>query len=592
MAATKPSAVQRSLIGPTLRRLWAYLASHQRILYAGLFCAALSAGINVYYALLLREVLRLITQAQTTEGLDRIGLIILGVFAINGVLTFAYSFLISDASQKMTRDLRNRIYEHIQSLPLHFFEDRRTGQLMASITSDVPVVQNTFQTGIIEAIRAPIIAVGALAVMITLSPALTLTVAIVVPLMVYVIMKAAKRMRRASDQIQARQQSITEMLQETLAGVRVIKSFTAEALEVRRFEAESQDAHRAAMRAVRVRAAMSPIIEFIAMGGFVVVLWFGGRLIQGESLEFEALGAFLLSLNQFGAGMKSLGNIRLSLRTLDSAADRLFALLDTRSDLVEKTDALVLERAEGDVAFHDVTFGYGDGAEVLRDVSFRAAPGEVVALVGPSGAGKSTIANLVPRFYDVNSGSITVDGRDVRDYTQLSLRQQIGIVPQETMLFSGSVRDNIRYGRPGASDEELQWAARAAHADLFVEALPLGYDTLVGERGAKLSGGQRQRIAIARALLKDPRILILDEATSALDTESEALVQEALNRLMQGRTTLVIAHRLSTIRNADRILVMQDGRIVESGSHNDLLSLGGLYSRLHEMQYSKAVSSQ
>lgn len=586
MADTKHNVAQRALIGPTLRRLWGFLAAHKRTLFAGLLCAAVSAAINVYYALLLREVLRLITEAHSTEGLDRIGLTILGVFAVNGVLTFCYTFLISDAAQKLTRDLRNRIYEHIQSLPLRFFEDRRTGQLMASITSDVPVVQNTFQSGIIEAIRSPIIAIGALGVMIRLSPTLTLTVALVVPLMVLVIMKASKRMRRASDQIQARQQSITEILQETLAGVRIIKSFTAEESEVGRFKAESQDAHRAAMRAVRVRAAMSPTIEFIGMGGFVVVLWIGGRLIQSGSLQFEALGAFLLSLNQFGAAMKAIGNIRLSLRGLDAASDRLFTLLDTRSDLVEKPDAVTLERAEGEVAFHDVWFGYGDDPDVLRGISFRAEPGEVVALVGPSGAGKSTIANLVPRFYDVRAGSITVDGRDVRDYTQTSLRRQIGIVPQETMLFSGSVGHNIRYGRPDATEDQVRWAARSAHADLFIEALPGGYDTLVGERGAKLSGGQRQRIAIARALLKDPRILILDEATSALDTESETLVQEALNRLMQGRTTLVIAHRLSTIRNANRILVMQDGAIAETGTHSDLMALGGLYARLHDTQFS------
>lgn len=571
-----------------MRRLWVYLRPHARILAGGLVCAGFSAALNVYYALLLKRVLAVIEtigSAPDTHPLDRLGFLILGVFAVNGILTFAQTFLISDATLKMTRDLRDRVYAHIQTLPLKFFEDRRTGHLMSSITSDIPVVQAGLQGGVVDAIRAPVVSLGALAVMLYLSPTLTFAVAVVVPLMLLVIQVASRRMRRASQQIQERQQSITEMLQETISGVRIIKSFTAEETETRRFMAESHDALRAAMRAVRVKAAMSPTIEFLSMGGFVVVLWIGGRLIQSGGMSFSALGAFLLSLNQFGAGAKSLGNIRLTLRTLDAAADRLFALLDTESDLHEKRDAVTLGEARGEVEFDHVTFRYGDGPDVLRDVCFRAAPGEIIALVGPSGAGKSTVANLVPRFYDVTAGSVRVDGRDVRDYTLLSLRNQIGAVPQETLLFSGNVRENIRYGRPNATDAEVGRAAAAAYADLFVEALPQGYDTMVGERGAKLSGGQRQRIAIARALLKDPRILVLDEATSALDTESETLVREALNHLMQGRTTIVIAHRLSTVRNAHRILVMRDGRIVESGTHDALLARDGAYARLYEMQF-------
>lgn len=578
-------ATRRPLISPVIRRLGGFIAPHRKTLFAGLFCAALVAGIMVCYALLLRDVIETIQKKHSTSGLDRLGFEILGVFAIKGLLSFLQVFLINDGMQKMTRDLRTRVYAHIQGLPLKFFEDRRTGQLMSSITADVPVIAESFQTGVTDTIQAPIILIGATAVMLKFSPVLTLTVLVVVPLMVLIIQAAARRMRRAQAQIQARQQSITEMLQETLAGVRIIKSFTAEEIEVKRFHGESKDAHRAAMRAVRVGAAMSPTIEFIAMGGFVVVLWVGGRLIQANSLTFDALAGFLLSLNQFGTAFKHLGNIQLSLRRLDAAAERVFTLLDTKSDLVEKPDAVTLERAEGDVEFRNVSFAYGDGPEVLHEVSFRAAPGEVVALVGESGSGKTTVVNLVPRFYDVTAGSVYVDGRDVRDYTVRSLRLQVAMVPQDTLLFSGTIRDNILYGRPGASESEMRAAAVAAHADMFVQALPHGYETLVGERGAKLSGGQKQRVAIARALLKDPRILILDEATSALDTESESLVQDALNRLMQGRTTLVIAHRLSTIRNADRIIVLKAGAIVEEGSHEALLRCDGIYAKLYEMQF-------
>lgn len=570
-------------MGPTLRRLWRFLLPHRRSLIPGLLCAALASGCNLANIALLKQIGDTM-QGNATLSLATIGLLIIIVFVARAAFSFGQTFFVSDAIQKMTRDIRDAVFAHVQRLPLHFFENRRTGQLMSSITADVPVIGEAFQSGAIDSITAPIMVAGTIFTMLHYSPRLTLTVIVVVPFMLLVIRGASKKMRVASNQIQERAQDISDRLQESLSGVRVIKSFTAEEAETQRFRDRSQDALRASMRAVRVRAILGPSIELIASGGFVVVLYLGVQFVAHGQISIGDLSAFLLSVNLLGSNARNLGNINLTLRRLEAAADRIFALLDTRSDLREKPDAVTLHRAEGDVAFHDVTFAYADGPEVLGGISFRAAPGEVVALVGPSGAGKSTIANLVPRFYDVSSGSITVDGRDVRDYTILSLRKQIGIVPQETMLFSGSVRDNIRYGRPEASDEDVAAAARAAHADLFVEALPQGYDTLVGERGAKLSGGQRQRIAIARALLKDPRILILDEATSALDTESETLVQEALNRLMQGRTTLVIAHRLSTIRNADRILVMRDGLIVESGGHDDLMSLGGVYARLHEMQ--------
>ncbi|HEY3265300.1 MAG TPA: ABC transporter ATP-binding protein [Armatimonadota bacterium] len=556
---------------------------HRSTLFAGLVCTAAVAGFDLAKLKLLEIVLNSLKH-ERVDNLASVAWIIGLVFLGRAVFSFGQMFLISDATQKMTRDLRDRVYAHIQSLPLRFFEDQRTGQLMASITADVPVLQETFQSGVIDTITAPIMVIGTMAAMLFYSTRLALTIIVIVPMMLFIIRKASKRMAAASRQIQENARTISDVLQETIAGVRVIKSFTSEESETRRFVKRSQDALRASMRAVRVRAILAPCVEVIGAGGFVVVLLIGIKLVVEGSITTGALGAFLLASNQLGANAKNLGNITLTLRRLDTAAQRVFALLDTKSDLIEKPDAVQVDRVEGDVEFRDVAFAYSDGPEVLHDLSFHAAPGEVVALVGPSGAGKSTIANLVPRFYDITCGSIRVDGRDVRDYTLYSLRRQIGIVPQETLLFSGTVKDNILYGRPEASDAEVRDAARAANADGFILGLPNGYDTVVGERGAKLSGGQRQRVAIARALLKDPRILILDEATSALDTESESLVQEALNTLMEGRTTLVIAHRLSTIRNADRILVMQSGRIVESGTHAALLEHGGLYRRLHEMQ--------
>jgi subfamily B ATP-binding cassette protein MsbA len=557
---------------------------HRRILLPGLICTALAAVFTGAYGYLANLVINAI-KAEDPSRLDVLGLQILGIFMLKAMFSAGQQFFISDTTQKVVRDVRNAVYEHLQTLPPAFFERSRTGRLMSSITADVPVIQETFQSGMVDSIAAPIVGIIALGYMVWASWQLTITVLVLVPAMVFVIQRASKLMRRASGQMQERFQDISDTLQETLAGMRIVQSFTAEDIETRRFRSFSQEAHRAVMRSVRVRAVMGPVVEFIATSGFVLVLWVGGRLVTNGEMSFGALAGFLVAVNQVGTAGKTLGNIRLSMRRLDAATERLFALLDTRSTLIEKPDAAILSRADGDVEFCDVSFAYEDGPDVLQRVSFHARPGEVVALVGPSGAGKTTIASLVPRFHDVTDGAILVDGRDVRDYTLKSLRRQIGMVPQETMLFSGSVADNIRYGRADATDDEVVEAAKAAHADGFIRALPEGYHTIVGERGTKLSGGQRQRVAIARALLKDPRILILDEATSALDTESETLVQDALNRLMRGRTTLVIAHRLSTIRNADRILVMQDGRVVESGAHDALLAENGVYARLYHLQF-------
>jgi subfamily B ATP-binding cassette protein MsbA len=574
------------LISATFRRLWTFLRPHRAPLTAGLAFAGFVSLLNLANLALLKGV------ADTIEGkskftLNQLGVLIVAAFTTRAIMSFGQAFFVSDAMQKMTRDIRTRVYAHIQSLPLKFFEDRRTGQLMSSITSDVPVMTEAFQSGAIDSITAPIMVIGTISWMVALSLPLTLAVILVVPLMLLASQFAAKRMRIASWQMQQRALEISDILQETFAGVRVIKSFTAEESEIKRFTERSQDAFRSSMRAVRVRAILGPCIELIATGGFVTVLVLSVGLVTRKELTTGGLAAFLLALNMLGQNAKSLGNIQLTLRRLTAAAERVFTLLDVKSDLVEKPDAVTLARAEGDLEFRDVSFSYGDGPQVLHSLSFHAAPGEVIALVGESGSGKTTIANLVPRFYDVTAGSVFVDGRDVRDYTLHSLRRQIGMVPQETLLFSGSVRDNIMYGRPDASEEDMHAAAVAAHAAMFVEALPEGYNTVVGERGAKLSGGQRQRVAIARALLKNPRILILDEATSALDTESESLVQDALNVLMQGRTTLMIAHRLSTIRNADRILVLQAGRVVETGTHDALLARNGFYARLYAMQFDK-----
>jgi subfamily B ATP-binding cassette protein MsbA len=378
---------------------------------------------------------------------------------------------------------------------------------------------------------------------------------------------------------------VTAVMEESLSGARVVKAFTAERREIERFDRENREAMAVSMQGVRRGARLRPTIDLIGALGIALTLWFGGREVALDRLEFGALVKFLFLVSQLANSVGALGGLRLAWEEMMGAADRIFTdVLDVVPDVRDAPHAKPLPPVEGSVEFRNVSFAYERGTPTLADISFSVEPGRVVALVGPSGAGKSTLADLVPRFYDPTAGAVFIDGRDIKTVTIESLRRQIGIVPQETVLFSGTIRDNIAYGREGASQAEIEAAARAAHADSFIEGFPLKYDTVIGERGATLSGGERQRIAIARALLADPRILILDEATSSLDAASEALVQEALETLMRGRTTLVIAHRLSTIVGADKIIVVRQGRIAEMGTHAELIRRGGVYSALYETQ--------
>jgi subfamily B ATP-binding cassette protein MsbA len=394
-------------------------------------------------------------------------------------------------------------------------------------------------------------------------------------------------MRHHTGHLQEHLSEITEHTEQTLAGIRIVKAFGNEQYEVDRFVRRSDRVFRSVLRTIRVRLIMAPAVEVLGAIGIILVLWVGGMQIvmQGSQLSFGSLTWFVLVLQQVASGAKNLGNISVNLSAAGVAADRVFTLLDVKSDLREKPDAIKLKWAEGRVAFRNVSFAYHAGIPVLADIDFTMESGQVVALVGPTGSGKTTIAALIPRFYDVSAGRIEVDGVDVRDCTLKSLRAQIAIVPQDTVLFAGTLRENIAYGRLDATEAEIGEAARLANAWEFIERLPQGLETPVGERGTTLSGGQRQRIALARAVLRNPRLLILDEATSALDSRSEALVQEALGRVVENRTTLVIAHRLSTVRHADRILVLRDGRIVEDGRHEELLARGGLYSELYRTQF-------
>lgn len=579
----------------TERRLLGYLKAEKGIISLGLFSAALNAGITALLGWALKMLIDDMEKGEVGK-LNFICICVVFVMAIKGLASYGQAFLLSFASQRVTTRLRDEIFAHLHSLSLSFFNQRRTGAILSTLTNDVPVIQNATMS-IRDIISAPIVLVGSFGMMFYTSWRFTLVAIILIPFMGLIISRIGKRIRRISDVVQVKLADITNITEETVSGVRIIKSFAAEHHEISRFSAENEQAFRTVIKSVKKSAQLKPVLEFIGTIGIAAVLFIGGnevarnaRLLQEHKpplslLTAGGLAMFVYLLQQISRAVSDLGSINVTRQQALAAAHRIFAgVLDQKSEVVERPDAEEMPLIEGHVEFKNVSFGYGDGPTVLEDISFAVKPGEVVALVGMSGAGKSTLVDLIPRFYDVKQGAITIDGVDVRDVKLSSLRRQIGIVPQETWLFAGPLRDNIAYGRRDATDEEIKAAAYAANA-YFIDGMADKFQTVVGERGVRLSGGERQRIAIARAILMNPRLLILDEATSSLDASSEALVQEALDQLMRGRTTIVIAHRLSTILGADRILVMEGGKIIESGSHAELLTSGGLYSRLYERQF-------
>jgi len=567
------------------RRSVAYLAPYKWRFLSALVCSAIAAVGTPGIAKILGY---LVDEALGTKSLDKLRLVVTALvvlFAVKGLATALARYMMFSIGHGVTFMLRNDLYRQMIRLPLSFFERNRTGQIMARSTTDVPVVQNIMiqlHHCVTDSLRVLI----SLIYLVVLHPQLTLSIVLITPPMALAIRFISQRLRRIGTAIQTRLGDINANLQETILGIREIKAFVAERREAARFEEINRDNLRMNLKGAKYQSINNPVLEILVALAMSLVLWLGAqRVLRGELTEGEFL-TYLAVLGQLFDPMKRLvdvyNNIKLSL----AAFDRIFDFLDEPITIADRSDAETLPSCTGQVTFERVSFRYDDATPpVLSDISLVAEPGKVVALVGPSGAGKSTLVNLIPRFYDVTDGRILVDGRDVRDVTLDSLRRHFGIVPQETILFSGSVRDNLTLGRPDATDEEIERAVRDANALDFITALPDGFDTQIGERGVKLSGGQRQRMAIARALLKDPRILILDEATSSLDTDSEKLVQEALERLMQNRTTFVIAHRLSTVTGADAIVVLERGSIRETGSHDELVARQGLYHKLCLAQF-------
>ena len=566
-------------------RILSYIKPYLPRLIAAAICTVLAAAGNLYVPWIIKDVIDSVLAEKNAEMLNIIAAGIIIIFFIRGVCFYGQNYLMSYVGERVIIDIRSAVYEKLQRLSVSFYDKNKTGTIMSYVTNDVSALQAAMVQNTIDMITEGSVLIGSITAMVYLDWKLTLFTFCTFPFVLWLMDFFGKRIRKSGRRIQECTADITSILQETVSSARVIKSFVREDYEIERFCNQNFANFRANMKNAQLMALLTPVIEFVAAIGVTAIIWYGGHGVINGDLTAGSLVAFLVYAVNISNPVKRLTRVVGSIQKALAAAQRVFDVLDMKEEIAESPGAKVLPQIEGSVEFKDVSFAYDKGEPVLKDVSFKAEPGEVIAIVGPSGAGKSTIANLLPRFYDTTSGSISIDGNNIAEVKVASLREQVGIVPQETVLFNGSLYDNILYGRLEATREEVEAAAKAANAHNFIMEFPNGYETMLGDRGLNLSGGQRQRIAIARAILKNPRVLVLDEATSALDTESERIVQEALDRLMVGRTSFVIAHRLSTIKNADKILVLQRGRIVETGTHDELMANNKLYSHLYNIQY-------
>ncbi|GAB5519124.1 MAG: ABC transporter transmembrane domain-containing protein [Rhodothermales bacterium] len=580
----EPNRSPRTLIR-SMRRLWALTQPYRGRLYGAIVLAGLASAVWLVVPLGLRELLDAVFEDANSALLNRITLAMIALFVGQSLIGVAGYYLLEWTGLRVVTDLRQRVYTHLTTLGLPFFADQRVGDLTSRLTSDVGTVREALTNALVDLLTKSLSLVGSVGLMVMLNWRLSLLIFATVPVATLGARYFGLKIRKLARQVQDRLADSTAIAEESLSAIRVVKAFAREPHEQARYTDATETLFRTARHRMVVEQVFWWSIGTVFMAALVGIFWYGGREVLAGRLTAGDLVAFIFYAFNIAQSVGGLSRLYAKFNSASGASERLFELIDTVPSIADKEDAIALGPLAGDVRFEQVDFGYDADATILHDIDLTVKAGETVALVGPSGVGKTTLLNLIPRFYDPTSGRILVDGHDLREVQLDTLRSQIGIVQQEVHLFGTSIAENIRYGRLEATDEEVEAAARAANAHEFISGFSEGYETKVGERGVKLSGGQRQRIAIARALLRDARILLLDEATSALDSTSEALVQDALDRLMVGRTTFIIAHRLSTVRDADTIVVLGEGRVVQVGTHDELFAQPGLYQELASRQF-------